>query len=158
MITTKHQTMRYSPKPMQDYGQASAVIDTAERWNLAYLSHPFETNQFHKDPHFSVHVRRTSQTRLDGGGLDLLGTHPPELLVGGLFRETAPRAVHLLHGSGVMKTVPMWAAYGPQWLHTMQSRAKGCWYDGQGLEPDPVRPDARCLEIELNLLTKARRI
>lgn len=148
--------MRYSPKPMQDYGQASAVIDTAERWNLAYLSHPFETHQLHKDPHFSVHVRRTSQTRLDGGGLDLLGTCPPELLVEGFFRLPAPRAVYLLQNSRVLEWTPLWAAYGKPWLHTMQARAKGCWYDERGLEPDPVQPDARCLEVELKLFKKAK--
>lgn len=157
MTKTQRYTMRYSPKPMQEYGQSAAMLDTVERWNLAYLSHPFEKQRYHKDPHFAVHVRRTTQMRLDGGGLDLTGTCPTEMLVESFFRLPAPRAVQRLLTLQTSLPLPMFQAYGAKWVDTMQRRAKQCWYDEHGLEPEPVELESDTGILD-QLLKRARRV
>ena len=85
--------LRYSPKPIEaytkvlagkPYGPAeSKLLDTAQAWNLAYLSHDYDAEFQHKDPMFTTHVRRTLQTKLDGSGLGI--GHDPTTLVGSLM-------------------------------------------------------------------------
>lgn len=156
MTKTQHYTMRYSPKPMEEYGASKAMLDTPERWNLAYLSHDYDSIRYPKDPHFAVHVRRTSQTRLDGGGLDVVGSIHPDLLVGSLLRETAPRAVYRLQRLKIFEQLPLYAAYGKPWVAAIVARSRQCWYDEQGLDPEPVDFESGS-GIREQLLKKASR-
>lgn len=142
MNKTRHgQVIRYSPTSMAGYGQTSAMIDTPERWNLAYLSHPYEERKYHTDSQFLVLVRRTTQTRLDGGGLDLIESCPTELLVASLFSLTAPRASYLLRKLAVLRDLPLYRAYGEAWLNTVTVRSHLCWYDEFGLIPEELNSD-----------------
>lgn len=152
MNKTRHgQVIRYSPTSMAGYGQTSAMIDTQERWNLAYLSHPYEERKYHTDPQFLVLVRRTTQTRLDGGGLDLIESCPPEMLIASLFSLTAPRASYLLRKLAVLHDLPLYRAYGEAWLDTVAARSHLCWYDEFGLIPEELNPDLE-VELEANAL------
>lgn len=156
MTKTLRYTMRYSPKPMEAYKVSTALLDTPERWNLAYLSHDYDKQPHHKDPQFAVNVRRTTQMRLDGKGLDLVGEFPLSQLVGSLFILPAPRAVHrlLAFESGV--PLPMFQAYGNKWVDTMMTRSKQCWYDDQGLEPEPVTLTSIGIRYSDSVLAKMR--
>ncbi len=137
-------TIRYSPLPIAAYGDllklrsigrknnvievgpgASAFLaNDPEAWNLAFLSHPFEGRKYHKDPHFSVHVRRTLQIRLDTGELDLVGLEP-ELCVRALFRLPPLRAVLrlLALAPSVVRSLPLYIAYGEAWEKQIRRRA-----------------------------------
>ena len=113
----------YSPMPMGAYIDSTAMIDTPQRWNLAFLSHDFEHQRFHRNPQFLVHVRRSSQIRLDGKGLDLVGDVANEC-VSSLLSEVAPRFVYLLSSHPALKSLPLYVAYGDEWLHTIERRAR----------------------------------
>lgn len=145
MTSISTQTIRYSPRPKDTYpgtregtryGPAtSTLLDTQEAWNLAYLSHDFEKVLIHKDPYFT-NVRRTTQTLLDGSGLDLTGSNPPSGLVASLLRAPAPRFVHLIQRHAVLSSLPMYTAYGEAWLTTIEARAHICCVDDW--EPDNI--------------------
>jgi hypothetical protein len=128
--------IRYSPRPRAFYkggnsstewGPAtSAMLKTQGAWNLAYLSHDFEASLIHPDPDFTVLVRRTTQMRLDGAGLDL-AMDPVSSVIESLFRTPAPRAVHVLRNRmDLTSTLPLYQAYGAQWLHTITQRSYLC--------------------------------
>ena len=137
-------TIRYSPLPISEYGEllklrsvgrknnvmevgpgASAFLaNDPEAWNLAFLSHPYEGRNYHKDPLFSVHVRRTLQIRLDTGELDIVGQEP-ELRVRALFRLPPLRAVLRLLSlpPSVVRSLPLYIAYGEAWEKQIRRRA-----------------------------------
>ena len=112
----------YSPMPMSMYIDSTAMIDTPQRWNLAFLSHDFEHQRFHRDPQFLVHVRRSSQMRLDGKGLDLVGDIANEC-VSSLLSEVAPRFVYVISSHPALKSLPLYVAYGDEWLQIIERRA-----------------------------------
>ena len=126
--------LRYSPKPIgaytkvlggKPYGPAeSALLDTAAAWNLAYLSHDWQALFQHPDPMFSTHVRRSTQTRLDGTGLGLL--EDERRLVGSMLALTAPRFVYLIRRSPALASLPLYMAYGKPWLDTIEARSHHC--------------------------------
>ncbi len=126
----------YSPKPMSTYCQSSVLIDTPERWNLAYLSFDFDSKRYHPDPMFAVHVRRTSQMRLDGEGLDLVQENP-SACVGALLTLMAPRFVYLIERAPVLNALPLYRAYGDDWVALVQGRARThCFPERDIPEPD----------------------
>lgn len=137
--TLNKTVIRYSIKPKEEYIEMHSgkpygvgtysLLDTPEMWNLAYLSFDFDSRVYHKDPHFSTHVRRTCQSRLDGSGPDLVGSTPARELVGSLLSLPAPRFVYLIENHPVLPSLPMFQAYGPVWLTTIQARAKLCQAD-----------------------------
>lgn len=126
--------LRYSPKPIEGYTQVlggkpygpaeSALLDSPAAWNLAYLSHDWVSQFQHPDPMFSTHVRRSTQTRLDGTGLGLL--EDESRLVGSMMAMTAPRFVYLIRRSPALTSLPLYLAYGKSWLDTVDSRARHC--------------------------------
>jgi hypothetical protein len=134
--THRPAVLRYSPRPRQDYQTtagdfvngpaASPLIDTTEIWNLAYLSHDFDTTPSHPDPMFTVHVRRTTQTLLDGRGLDLCASQHQDSRVESLLRLPAPRFVHLIRQHTVLSTLPLFKAYGESWLRLIDTRSRIC--------------------------------
>jgi hypothetical protein len=160
MKPTSTQTIRYSPRPKETYqgslegtryGPAtSTLLDTQEAWNLAYLSHDFEKVLMHKDPYFTTNVRRTTQTLLDGSGLDLTGSSPLSRHVASLLRAPAPRFVYLIQRHAVLTSLPMYTAYGEAWLATIEARARICGVDDW--EPDKIS-DLTQAKAVLALLT-----
>lgn len=130
--------INYSPKPRSayrwesgghSYGPAtSRLLDTPETWNLAYLSHDFESQRSHPDPGFTTFVRKTVQARLDGTGPD--SRPDAHNIVGTLLQLPAPRFVHLIRHHSVLPKLPMFLAYGQGWLETMDRRSRICMADG----------------------------
>lgn len=136
--------LRYSPKPISAYnivlpggvaagpGDAVFLRDDVEAWNLAYLSHPYELRAEHRDAEFTVLVRRTVNTTLSGGRLDMLGHSPATLTVRGLLRLPAPEFIEAITrgntaaGERLLDRLPLYAAYGEPWLATCKARAALC--------------------------------
>jgi hypothetical protein len=133
------EVIRYSPKPLASYLQThhghtygpatSVLLDTTEIWNLAYLSHDFETRLDHPDPQFTTNVRRSCQTLLDGTGLDLTGLRKANQLVGSWLRLPAPRFVYLILRHPILQMLPLYTAYGPSWLHLIEERSRLCDFE-----------------------------
>ena len=127
--------IRYSPRPREAYrklvrgnwtGAAdSAMLDSPEIWNLAYLSHDFERQLFHPDPDFTVLVRRSTQARLDGTGPDLTLLEGPAIVASWL-RFPAPRFVALIRCHQVLQDLPLFKRYGNTWLETIEERCRLC--------------------------------
>lgn len=147
--------VRYSPRPLDEYhstvngrpyGPAtSSLLATPEAWNLAYLSHDYDRLLQPMDPYFTTNVRRTVQSRLDGGGPDLAGSLPVNLLVQSLLRLPAPRFVYLIQKNVHYKTLPMYLAYGDAWLKTIEQRAWLIHVDNATPEPLNDLQEARAL-------------
>jgi hypothetical protein len=131
--------IRYSPKPLSEYagtvqgtpyGPAhSTLLCVPQAWNLAYLSFDFDKALHHRDPYFSTHVVRTMQTRLDGGGEDIIEKYPPSQLVQGLLSLPAPRFVYLIRHHSVLQQLPLFLNYGQAWLDTIEERSRICGAD-----------------------------
>ena len=134
--TTPQQVIRYSPKPLNEYagtvqgtsyGPAhSALLGAPQAWNLAYLSFNFDKALQHPDPYFSTHVVRTMQSRLDGGGADLIDKYPSSQTVQGLLSLPAPRFVYLIRQHSVLRSLPLFLNYGQEWLDTIEERSRIC--------------------------------
>ena len=140
----------YSPRPLAtykakgvkiDYGPAtSAMLTSPEAWNLAYLSHDFETRLQHPDPNFTVLVKRTVQFRLDGSGSDIVSEGVSGLF-GSLLNQPAPRVVYLLRQHPALTQLPLYVAYGEAWLEVMGQRERLCCAelpDDRLLQPEPT--------------------
>lgn len=140
MSPTKNETpvIRYSPRPISDYTKThagvelgpgtSVMLKPAQAWNLAYLSYDYDKSIQHPDPEFTVLVRRTCQTKLDGTGLDVVGNSGVPL-VESLLELPAARFVHLITQHPALKTLPMFTAYGQPWLDTITARSYKCQTD-----------------------------
>ena len=125
---------RYSPRPREAYGQilhgfafgpnASALLDTAQAWNLAYLSYDFEENPDHPDTKFSTLVRRSTQIRLNDGTLGLADELKD--LTGSWLLLPAPRFVYLVRNFKFLSEIPLYLAYGQAWLETIEARGRLC--------------------------------
>lgn len=136
--TTKQHVISYSPRPRStyrweanghSYGPAtSSLLDTQEIWNLAYLSHDYESRKDHKDPQYTSNVRRTSQTKLDGSGLDMVGSSGSPT-VAKMLSMPAPQFVLRIKSHPVLELLPMFKAYGAEWLRTIEERSWLCKVD-----------------------------
>lgn len=136
--------LRYSPKPIEAYsvphlqgGPAFAEFlrNDAEAWNLAFLSHPYELRAEHPDPQFTILVRRTVNTVLASGSVDIVGKLPAYLLVRGLLRRpadefvreiAAARALAAGEDRPLLEMLPLYVAYGDDWVNSILSRAAKC--------------------------------
>lgn len=119
-------TTRYSPNPIDGYPRAAVfkmLREDAAAWDLAFLSWDFEDTSRTPDPHLSVNVRRTLQFVIKDGSLDLTGALPDSMKVRGLLRHPAPCAAKLIRELPRVKELPMFKAYGPAWLETLESRS-----------------------------------
>lgn len=131
--------IRYSPRPLSEYAKTlgaltvgpydSPMLRTTAAWNLAYLSYDYEKSMQHHDPQFTVHVRRTAQTRLDGSGVDLADQDDPTTTVAGWLALPAPRFVHLVANHPILHSLPLFKAYGQDWLSTITARSYLCQTD-----------------------------
>lgn len=134
--------MRYSPKPIDQYGikangrwigpsDSKLLRGDVEAWNLAFLSHPFEFKAFHPDPRFVVNVSATVRTRLDDGSVGPIHTgfdpRPDAPTVRSLLMRPAEVFVrYVLDDADLRETLPLFRIYGATWLTLIQERAPLC--------------------------------
>lgn len=141
---------RYSPEPIGSYRFAPMfkfLVEDPVAWNLAYLSWDFEAAQKPPDANFSTHVRRTLQYSLATGRVDLTDETPPHRTVRGLLQHPPPRAVKLLTEHPLVRDMPLFRAYGPDWLRTLEARGRLYW--------EPYDKD---YDFEINVLTQATEV
>jgi hypothetical protein len=139
----------YSPRPLATYikignkiayGPAtSKFLTSPEAWNLAYLSHDFDTHLQHPDPNFTVIVKRSVRFRLDGSGGDLVSQEINEQF-GSLLNLPAPRFVYLLRKHPAFNKFPMYVAYGDAWLNIIEKRSRICRSDALGPAAEEIEP------------------
>lgn len=139
--------LRYSPKPIDAYtarlpggilagpAQAEFLRNDVEAWNLAFLSHPYERRAEHSDPQFTIWVRRTVNTVVTTGSVDILGKLPADKLVRGLLQRPAREFVSAIRTTQawaggervqLLPLLPLYIAYGDEWLQTIAERAGLC--------------------------------
>lgn len=133
------ESWRYSDKPKRKYirfskgveiGTAtSALLDSVQAWNLAFLSFEIEERTLHIDPYFTTHVRHSLQTELASGHVDITLTCPFKGAVGSLLVLPAPRFVSLIRTHPILDSLPLFKAYGQRWLDTIDERSHLCGYD-----------------------------
>jgi hypothetical protein len=123
--TMKITPLKYSPQDAATYsfGRTGLLASDAEAWNLAWLSHPIE-REAPKDPRFTTLVRRTLQTVVATGTIDIVGAYPDNAKVRGYLRLPPAQAVRRIMAMAHLADTPLFAAYGTQWTDTMQARAK----------------------------------
>ena len=105
---------------------------------------------------FAVHVRRSTQTLLDGTGLDLCCMRDAGHLVEGLLRLPAPRFVYLIRRHPVLAKLPLYLAYGDAWLDLIESRSRNCLIE-DGLDTDQMLGDPETLNQAKAILERASR-
>jgi hypothetical protein len=156
--------MNYSPQPLStyrwrsgesEYGPAtSALLTTQAAWNLAYLSHDYANVRVPPDPMFTVHVRKTTQVRLDGSGGDLTGMSKG--LVGELLLLPAPRFVYLIKHHPVLPQLPMFKSYGQQWLEVIEKRSRICVSDSHVDKLPDIKEEDDLFHMVLAVIEKAK--
>ena len=113
--------MRYSPQPIEYYSrnlldlrvgpaQSPFLRDDPLAWNLAWVSHNYDATPQASDPKFTTHVRETARNHELRKHLNKL----PEQFYHAVF-VLQPRLV---------RSLPMFAAYGLPWVNTVQQRAR----------------------------------
>ena len=112
--------IHYSPSI---HGRVGLLQQDKEAWNLAWLSHPVEAGP-HRDPHFSSLVRRTLQTVIATGGIDLIDAYPDNAKVRGYLRLLPAQAVLRITQMKYLEDTPLYAAYGAGWVDTMLARSR----------------------------------
>lgn len=137
--------IQYSRKPRAAYqrtagkvtfGPATSVLlNTPEAWNLAYLSFDFDAVLQHPDPHFSTHVRETCRAKLDGTPTGVVESVAASKMLASLLLLPAPRFVYLIKDHPVLPVLPLYCAYGKQWLTTIEQRSWQCVTDRHRPEP-----------------------
>lgn len=139
--------IRYSPKPVDAYnktlengmavGPGAAVFlrSDPEAWNLAWLSHDYEQKAEHPDGDFTVLVRRSVNTVLGTGEVDVLGMMPASATVRSLLQLPAERflieiTTRTVNVDGekvpLLQRLPLFVAYGVEWLERAKERAGNC--------------------------------
>lgn len=165
--TNLSSAIRYSRRPLSaykkttrthSYGPAtSALLDTQETWNLAYLSHDYEKRLDNADPMFTSYVRRTAQTLLDGSGIDMCAPKDQSLVVGSLLRLPAPRFVYLIRQHPILHKLPLYMAYGDSWLDLIERRSRICLV-GDEADTDSAIDNVRDLRQAQAILERIRRV
>ena len=155
MTPTKTPTIRYSPRPREGYQRiingtpygpaTSGLLETTEAWNLAFLSHDVDNVLHHPDPYFTTNVRRTIQTLLDGSGPDLASSFPIQNTIGILLRMPAPQFAYQISKHKLLKTLPMFLAYGPEWLTIIEERSHICCVDEW--KPEAILDVSQALKV-----------
>lgn len=124
MNTTEY-TMRYSPMPIDHYPvpNASKFLKPDEQaWNLAWLSFDFDNNVAHPDAKFSTHISATVRTLVRTGVVDVANDNP-EQTVREFLKKPAPKAVQMILAMTHLHKLPMYKAYGPEWVNTILQRS-----------------------------------
>ena len=118
-LTLSRPTMRYSPKPIEQYGRTiegkfygpseSLLIHGDEAaWNLAYLSFDYESRPVSPDSQFTTLVHRT------------LAVGP----IRAWLAKPAPQFVQLIEAYPQTKDLALFKAYGIDWLQTIDERSR----------------------------------
>lgn len=118
-LTLSRPTMRYSPKPIEQYGRTiegkfygpseSLLIHGDDAaWNLAYLSFDYESRPVSPDSNFTTLVHRT------------LGMGP----IRQWLANPAPQFVALVGEYDGLSQLPLFKAYGHEWIVTMDKRSR----------------------------------
>lgn len=131
----------YSVKVGRDsYGPAlSKLLKRPGAWNLAYLSHDYLKAAQHPDPNFTTHVFYTIKFDWVSKTVDLGDGAPFEHTVASKLQTPAPQFVKwLLDHPDIATALPLYQAYGPTWLSTVQDRSFGCHDYVYGPEPEIV--------------------
>ncbi|MFM8610460.1 MAG: hypothetical protein ACKOCJ_08335 [Burkholderiaceae bacterium] len=129
--------LRYSPRPLDEYtcrirdfsfGPAASMLlkRSTAVWNLAWLGFDYEANfdhPFHKDPAYNVRVYHSTNYMMAARAVDISALAPDEVKVAGMLRYPAEEFVEWLVSSGVYKRLPLYEAYGDEWLNTVRQRA-----------------------------------
>ena len=140
--------MRYSPRPIEDYGRVVGgkfigprtsllLREEVERWNLAFLSFDYDARPVPQNPQFTSLVVKTVATRLDTGEIDYNASGP--MLVRSLLKLPAPQFVKVIEVHSILAQLPLYKALGDAWLATIKERSWLCSTsdDGPELEADP---------------------
>ena len=147
--------IRYSRRPIHTYqctvgrvtfGPAtSPFLNTPEAWNLAYLSFDFDVELQHPDPHYNCHVRETCRAKLDGTPTGAVETVRARQMLAHLLLLPAPRFVYLIKDHPVLPVLPLYRAYGQQWLETIERRSWHCQTDR--VHDAPIKDLAQAREV-----------
>lgn len=130
--------LRYSPRPLEDYacrirdfscGPAASMLlkRSTAVWNLAWLGFDYEANfehPFHKDPAYNVRVYHSSNYVMAARAVDISALAPDEVKVAGMLRYPAEEFVDWLLSTETHRRLPLYEAYGDEWVATIQQRAK----------------------------------
>lgn len=120
--------IRYSPKPIEHYGTPTSTSTFLKpdpaAWNLAYLSWDFDKCKVWPDPHLSTHVHRTLQFVIATGAIDLAGSVDIGKKVRGFLLAPAPAAAYQISSMRRVKELPLYLAYGEEWLNRVNARAR----------------------------------
>lgn len=158
MRSTMEEVIRYSPRPIESYtssyagaefGPAKSALlgGDAEAWNLAFISYPYEDFEAPSDPHFTTHVRRTLQFVINTGKIDLASVAKSGDCVRHWLRMPAPQFLKRLGGMPRLTELPMFRAYGPRWIGTLENRVWLCHQEETpGGDPGDVSSAASLLE------------
>ncbi|MBT2325526.1 hypothetical protein J7E62_24640 [Variovorax paradoxus] len=137
--------MRYSPRPIEDYGRvirgkfigprtSLLIKEDAERWNLAFLSFDYDARPVPQNPQFTSLVVKTVATRLDTGAIDYNARGP--LIVRSLLKLPAPQFVKVIEFHSILTQLPLYRALGNSWLTTIKERSYLCATAGSDVEDD----------------------
>lgn len=141
--------IRYSPVPIEEYGAPTSssgfLNDDQDAWNLAYLSWDFDKRKTWPDPLFSTHVRRTLQFVIASGALDLTNEANTSRTVRGFLRAPAPAAAYQMTRMRRVKELPLYLAYGEEWLNRVNARARNY------REPHDARFDFAINDVSISL-------
>ena len=154
--------IRYSPKPMSEYtlwspqtptdfggeGEGLGVktiqfllnSNAPATWNLAYLSHPFETGEYPKNDSLYIWCSDFVRTCLHTGEVeeDHQGVCSlPDDYVYGQLLKPAPQFIKWLDDNQeLLQQSGLYGIYGDRWLNLIRKRAFKCaTYD----EPDELQ-------------------
>lgn len=114
----------YSSRPSRnESGWSELLGEDVEACNLAWLCHDSHKGH-HRDPRFTVLVRRTLQFVIASGKIDLIDAYPAEAKVRGLLRMSPAQAVLKFSQMALIRDLPLYAAYGEAWLDIMRARSR----------------------------------
>lgn len=152
MLDQQRPILRYSPRPIEEYvvtiGAASwgpfdsRLLRRPGAWNLAYLSHDYDKQVQPGDSNFTVHVFHSVKYDWVQQAVDLADASPFEHTVASKLLTPAPQFVKwLTDNPKVTQNLPLFQAYGPQWLRTVTRRSFGCHDYTYELEPELTHTD-----------------
>lgn len=158
--------MRYSAKPIEDYGRIvdgefcgpstlPALKHDLEAWNLAYLSFNFDAKPVCPFPEFGYLVAKTMRTDLTTGITHPAGVPLPRQLTVRPFLRQRPRefvSTMLVHP--MVRKLPLYKGFGEDWIKVIFERS---WIGGE-VADDGLEDEAGLLEMRRLLDRLARKV
>lgn len=120
----KREGWRYSPLPRTAYREPakSSFLVPLPAWNLAWLSHPFDSPRAKAHPTFTTAVWYTLQTRLSDGVVDMVGNEPKQNTLYSFFVKPPEEAVACVAQYLHHRKLPLYSLLGDEWLVRMHER------------------------------------